>query len=115
MVLERNNIFYILLISFIALCYFILNTDSFLQKEIVENFEDKTKSEKKENEEEKSKLIQDAVMICNRYPNGSRCKELKVKEIGLQSNENLHERIIDGGLMSNEMEQYTVQELEKMI
>ena len=51
--------------------------------------------------------------MANKYlPRG---KELKVKEIGLQSNENLHERIIDGGLMSNEMEQYTIKELEKMV
>ena len=51
--------------------------------------------------------------MANKYlPRG---KELKVKEIGLQPNENLHERIIDGGLMSNEMEQYTIKELEKMV
>jgi len=51
--------------------------------------------------------------MANKYlPKG---KELKIKEIGLQPNENLHERIVDGGLMSNEMEQYTIEELEKMI
>jgi UDP-N-acetylglucosamine 4,6-dehydratase/UDP-glucose 4-epimerase len=51
--------------------------------------------------------------MANKYlPKG---KELKVKEIGLQPNENLHEQIVDGGLMSNEMEQYTIEELEKMI
>ena len=51
--------------------------------------------------------------MANKYlPKG---KELKVKEIGLQPNENLHERIVDGGIMSNEMEQYTIEELEKMI
>ena len=51
--------------------------------------------------------------MSNKYlPKG---KELKVKKIGLQPNENLHEQIIDGGLMSNEMEQYTVKELERMI
>lgn len=51
--------------------------------------------------------------MANKYlPKG---KELKVKEIGLQPNENLHERIVDGGLMSNEMEQYTIKELEKML
>ena len=51
--------------------------------------------------------------MANKYlPKG---KELKVKEIGLQPNENLHERIVDGGPMSNEMEQYTIKELEKMI
>ena len=51
--------------------------------------------------------------MANKYlPNGA---ELKVKEIGLQPNENLHERIVDNGPMSNEMEQYTIEELEKMI
>ena len=51
--------------------------------------------------------------MANKYlPRG---KELKVKEIGLQPNENLHEQIVDGGPMSNEMEQYTIKELEKMI
>ena len=41
--------------------------------------------------------------------------ELSVNKIGLQPNENLHEQIVDGGPMSNEMEQYTIKELEKMI
>ena len=51
--------------------------------------------------------------MANKYlPKG---KKLKVKEIGLQPNENLHERIVDNGLMSNDMEQYTIEELEKMI
>ena len=42
-------------------------------------------------------------------------KKLKINEIGLQPNENLHEQIVDNGPMSNEMEQYTIEELEKMI
>jgi len=51
--------------------------------------------------------------MANKYlPKG---KKLQVKEIGLQPNENLHEKIVDGGPMSNEMEQYTIAELEKMI
>ena len=51
--------------------------------------------------------------MSNKYlPKG---KEVKVKKIGLQPNENLHERILDDGLMSNEMEQYTIEELERMI
>ena len=51
--------------------------------------------------------------MSNKYlPKG---KELKVKKIGLQPNENLHDRILDEGLMSNEMEQYTIEELERMI
>jgi UDP-N-acetylglucosamine 4,6-dehydratase/UDP-glucose 4-epimerase len=41
--------------------------------------------------------------------------ELSVKEIGLQPNENLHERIVEGGPYTNEIEQYTVKELEEMI
>ena len=41
--------------------------------------------------------------------------ELSVKEIGLQPNENLHERIIEGGPYTNEIEQYTIEELEEMI
>jgi len=41
--------------------------------------------------------------------------ELSVNKIGLQPNENLHEKIKEGGLYTNEMEQYTIQELEEMI
>ena len=41
--------------------------------------------------------------------------ELSVKAIGLQSNENLHEKITEDGLYTNEIEQYTIQELEEMI
>ena len=41
--------------------------------------------------------------------------ELSVKEIGLQPNENLHERIVEGGSYTNEIEQYTIKELEEMI
>ena len=51
--------------------------------------------------------------MSNKYlPEGS---ELLVKEIGLQPNENLHERIVEDGLYTNEIEQYTVKELEEMI
>ena len=51
--------------------------------------------------------------MSNKYlPEGS---ELSVKEIGLQPNENLHERIIEGGPFTNEIEQYTIEELEEMI
>ena len=51
--------------------------------------------------------------MSNKYlPEGS---ELSVKEIGLQPNENLHERIVEGGPYTNEIEQYTVEELEEMI
>ena len=41
--------------------------------------------------------------------------ELSVNEIGLQPNENLHERVEEGGLYTNEIEQYTIEELEEMI
>ena len=41
--------------------------------------------------------------------------QLLVNEIGLQPNENLHEKIKEDGLYTNEMEQYTIKELEEMI
>ena len=41
--------------------------------------------------------------------------KLSVNEIGLQSNENLHERIAENGLYTNEIEQYTIEELEEII
>ena len=51
--------------------------------------------------------------MSNKYlPDGS---ELLVKEIGLQPNENLHERIVEDGPYTNEIEQYTIKELEEMI
>ena len=51
--------------------------------------------------------------MSNKYlPEGG---ELSVKEIGLQLNENLHERITEGGQYTNEIEQYTIEELEEMI
>lgn len=71
----KYNMNDILLISFIAFCYFILNTNSFLQKEIIENFEETTEDDKKQ--EEENKIIQDMSIICGRYPNGSRCKQLQ--------------------------------------
>jgi len=39
----------------------------------------------------------------------------KVKEIGLQKGENLHEKILEQGPASNEVEQFTVEELLEMI
>jgi len=51
--------------------------------------------------------------MSNKYlPEGS---ELSVKEIGLQPNENLHERIDKNSPYTNEIEQYTIKELEEMI
>ena len=42
------------------------------------------------------------------------CK-LSIKKIGLSPNENLHEKISEDGPYTNEIEQYTVKELEEMI
>tara|TARA_B100000287_G_scaffold354078_1_gene344096 strand:- start:38 stop:916 length:879 start_codon:yes stop_codon:yes gene_type:complete len=41
--------------------------------------------------------------------------ELKVKSIGLQPGENLHERILEDGAASNEVMQFTVEEIKKLI
>ena len=41
--------------------------------------------------------------------------ELPIKTIGLHSSENLHEKISEDGAYTNEIEQYTVEELEEMI
>jgi len=41
--------------------------------------------------------------------------DLPIKTIGLQPSENLHEKITEVGLFTNEIEQYTVTELEKMV
>ena len=41
--------------------------------------------------------------------------ELSIKTIGLQDSENLHEKILEDGPFSNEVQQYTVEELEEMI
>ena len=38
-----------------------------------------------------------------------------VETIGLQQGENLHEKITEDGLYSNETEQYTIEELEEII
>lgn len=41
--------------------------------------------------------------------------ELKVKEIGLQPGENLHEKILEEGPYSNEVERFTVSEIMDLI
>jgi UDP-N-acetylglucosamine 4,6-dehydratase/UDP-glucose 4-epimerase len=41
--------------------------------------------------------------------------EIPVKCIGLQNGENLHEQIQDNGLKSNQVEQYTIDEIMKLI
>ena len=42
-------------------------------------------------------------------------QELKVKTIGLQKGENLHEKISEDGLYSNEAEQFTIEEIKELI
>jgi len=42
------------------------------------------------------------------------CK-LPIKRIGLHSSENLHEKVFENGPFTNEIEQYTIEELEEMI
>lgn len=42
-------------------------------------------------------------------------KELKVKTIGLQPGENLHEKILEEGPYSNEVDEFTVEEIKKLI
>ena len=41
--------------------------------------------------------------------------ELRVKTIGLQVGENLHEKISEDGLYSNEAEQFTIEEIKELI
>ena len=40
---------------------------------------------------------------------------LSIKNIGLQDGENLHEKISNDSLSSNEVEQYTLKELKEML
>ena len=42
-------------------------------------------------------------------------KELKVKTIGLQQGENLHERILEEGPYSNEVDEFTIDEIKELI
>ena len=41
--------------------------------------------------------------------------ELRIKEIGLQLGENLHEKILEDGKYSNEVERFTIEEIKEMI
>ena len=51
--------------------------------------------------------------MINKYsPDGC---ELPIKTIGLQSNENLHEKIFENGLFTDEIQQYTIEELERIL
>jgi UDP-N-acetylglucosamine 4,6-dehydratase/UDP-glucose 4-epimerase len=51
--------------------------------------------------------------MSNKYlPSG---KELDVKIIGLQRGENMHEKILEEGPASNEVEQFTIEEIQELI
>ena len=51
--------------------------------------------------------------MSNKYlPSG---KELDVKVIGLQRGENMHEKILEEGPASNEVEQFTIEEIQELI
>tara|TARA_B100000161_G_scaffold25476_1_gene15004 strand:- start:7221 stop:8081 length:861 start_codon:yes stop_codon:yes gene_type:complete len=41
--------------------------------------------------------------------------ELKIKEIGLQPGENLHEKVLENGKRSDEAERFTIEEIKEMI
>ena len=42
-------------------------------------------------------------------------KSLQIKSIGLQPGENLHEKILEGGPYSNEVEQFTIEEIMELV
>lgn len=51
--------------------------------------------------------------MANKYlPEGG---TLKVKEIGMQPGENLHEKVLTDGVPSNEAEKFTIEEIQEMI
>jgi len=62
----------------------------------------------------KSMKISDMLkaMANNYLPEGGK---LKIKTIGIQKGENLHEKILEEGPYSNEVELYTVSEIEDMV
>ena len=45
----------------------------------------------------------------------SKGQNISIKTIGLQPGENLHEKVMEDGLSSNECEQYTVENIKKLI
>jgi FlaA1/EpsC-like NDP-sugar epimerase len=47
-----------------------------------------------------------------KYSNG---KDIKIKKIGLQPGENLHEKVLEEGPYSSESEQFTIDEIVKLI
>ncbi len=62
----------------------------------------------------KSMKIDDMLRaMANKYlPEGG---ELKIKTIGLQKGENLHEKILEEGPYSNEVELYSISEIEELV
>lgn len=50
--------------------------------------------------------------MIQKYGNG---KKIPIKKIGLQMGENLHEKILEDGPYSNEVEQFTIEEIKNMI
>ena len=64
--------------------------------------------------EMKSMSVKDLLtaMANNYLPEGA---ELKIKEIGLQPGENMHEKILEDGKYSNEVERFTIEEIMEMI
>jgi FlaA1/EpsC-like NDP-sugar epimerase len=50
--------------------------------------------------------------MIQKYSNG---KNIKVKIIGLQPGENLHEKVMEEGPYSNEVEQFTINEIKELI
>jgi FlaA1/EpsC-like NDP-sugar epimerase len=47
-----------------------------------------------------------------KYGNGA---DIKIKTIGLQAGENLHEKVLENGPFSNECQQFTVEEIIPLI
>jgi len=64
--------------------------------------------------EMKSMSVKDLLTaMANKYlPEGG---ELNIKEIGLQAGENMHEKILEDGKYSNEVERFTIEEIMEMI
>lgn len=61
----------------------------------------------------KSMRIQDLLQaVIEKYSNG---KNISIKVIGLQPGENLHEKILDDGPYSNEVENFTIEEIKELI
>tara|TARA_Y100000996_G_scaffold354434_1_gene294613 strand:- start:28 stop:873 length:846 start_codon:yes stop_codon:yes gene_type:complete len=82
--------------------------------DLIMNCLEKAKNSKPYFEDMKSASIGNLLKaMTNKYA-PKNCK-LSIKKIGLSPNENLHEKISEDGPYTNEIEQYTVKELEEMI